>query len=638
MIFETGTLNIGFNYWESKHAVDMWRCWDPKTIEQDFAAMETYGTQWVRCFPWWPDFQPIRFLRCPSKQIVETRFADGNKLPDTEAGRAGLDEVMLTRFETFCKIAEKHHIKLIVCLLTGQMTFGLFVPPALDGLDLYTDPRALKWEGLFIQAFVRRMKKQPAIGAWESGNETSCLGPLAFSETAAFWMNYINTFIRQADPERPVIGINDPTISNVTVNWHIQDIAEASDALTVHPYPMFDRANLDEYNELRNVLDAVVRNQIMEDISGKESFIEETGVRRATTVDADSLAAAVRNILWNAWAGNSHAFLWWCAFDQSHLDIAPYDWPQPTLELGLFRADRTPHPAAEAMRDFGAFLKKLPFRELPVQQSDAICISSDPEIAKTAGILALMNGAKLKFQAPSQKLQDAPIYLLPSIKGRGDLSTGAWRELMEKVHEGATLYLSLWDCFLSDLPELCGAEIVSESKVSDEANCRFSEFILKLPRPSFRRMKSIGADILASDQHGNPVFFQHRYGKGMVYTFALEMEEIISSRAGMYRSNGWMVYQMLFAKKRRLCTTTVPHLLATDHYFAADHAVTVLRNCSAAPAESICTIASGWKVTAVYSDCSEFEFKKDHVYLPGNGGAVIELKNQKHKKTKGCQK
>ena len=39
MIFEPGTLNIGFNYWESKHAVDMWRCWDPETIERDFAVM-----------------------------------------------------------------------------------------------------------------------------------------------------------------------------------------------------------------------------------------------------------------------------------------------------------------------------------------------------------------------------------------------------------------------------------------------------------------------------------------------------------------------------------------------------------------------------------------------------------------------
>ena len=626
MIFEPGTLNIGYNYWESKHAVDMWHCWDPETVERDFAVMESYGTQWVRCFPLWSDFQPIRFMRCPSKQIIETRFADGSKLPDTEAGRAGLDEVMLQRFETFCGIAEKHHIRLIVCLLTGQMTFGLFVPPALEGLDLYTDPRALKWEGLFVQAFVRRMKKQRAIGAWESGNESACLGPVTFSETPAFWMNYINTFIRQADPDRPVIGINDPKLTNTVVGWQIQDIADASDALTVHPYPMFDRANLDGYNELRNVLDAVFRNQIVEDISGKESFIEETGVRRATTVDAESQAAAVRNILWNAWAENSHAFLWWCAFDQSHLDIAPYDWPQPTLELGLFRADYTPYPAAEVMRDFGAFLKKLPFRELPERKADAVCISTDKEVAQTAGILALMNGARLKFQAPNRKLPDAPLYLLPSIRKRGDLSTGAWRELREKVHAGATLYISLQDCFLSDLPELCGAVIVYENKEHDEACCRFPDFELKLPRPTFRRMKSVGAEVLASDQHGNPVFFRNRYGKGTVYTFALEMEEIISSRSGMYRSNGWMVYRMLFAGKPRLCVTPIPHLLATDHYFTEDHAVSVLRNCSAESADTVCTFAPGWKAEAIFSDCPEVKLNGGNLYLPGNSGVVVELR------------
>lgn len=405
-------------------------------------------------------------------------------------------------------------------------------------------------------------------------------------------------------------------------------MAAASDALTVHPYPMFDRACLDEYNELRNVLDAVIRNQIIEDIGGKESFIEETGVRRATVVDEDGQAAGIRSILWNAWAANSHAFLWWCAFDQSHLDIAPYDWPQPTLELGLFHADRTPYPAAKVMRDFNAFLKKLPFRELPVQKSDAICISTDPEIAKTAGILALVNGAKLKFQSPYKKLEDAPLYLLPSVKERGELSTGAWRELREKVYAGATLYISLQDCFLSDLPELCGAVIVSESKVCGEVCCRFSNFELNLPRPSFRRMKSIGAEILAMDLHENPVFFRHRYGKGIVYTFALEMEEIISSRAGMYRSNGWLVYRMLFEGKTRLCYTQVPHLLATDHYFAKDHAVTVLRNCSAQSVETDYEVASGWEVTAVYSDCSEVKQNDEKLYLPGNCGIVIELTGQ----------
>ena len=92
MIFESGTLRLGFNYWESKHATDMWRRWDPETIERDFATMAAYGTEWVRCFPFWPDFQPIRFMRTPGNGIMEVRFADGRKLPDTEAGRAGLDE------------------------------------------------------------------------------------------------------------------------------------------------------------------------------------------------------------------------------------------------------------------------------------------------------------------------------------------------------------------------------------------------------------------------------------------------------------------------------------------------------------------------------------------------------------------
>ena len=628
MIFEQGTLSIGYNYWESKHAVDMWRCWDPETIERDFATMEAYGTQWVRCFPWWRDFQPIQFLRIPSKRIVETRFADGSKLPDTEAGRAGLDEVMLRRFETFCKIAEKHHIKLIVCLLTGQMTFGLFVPPALEGMDVYTDPRALKWEGLFVQAFVRRMKNQPAIGAWESGNESSCLGGIAYSETAVFWLNYINTFIREADPSRPVIGINDPKLEETSVGWQIRDIAAVSDALTVHPYPMFDRANLDEYNEIRNVLDAVIRNQIIEDIGGKESFIEETGVRRATVVDEENQAAALRNILWNAWAGNSHAFLWWCTYDQSHLDIAPYDWPQPTLELGLFHADQTPYPGAEVMRDFGAFLKKLPFRALPDQKSDAVCISTDPEIAKTSGILALMTGAKLKFQSPHQKLEDSPLYILPSIKGRGELSTGAWRELREKVHNGASLYISLQDCFLSDLSELCGAVIVSESKKSDTVSCKFADFELELPRPTFRRMKSIGAEVLAADQNGNPVFFRHRYGKGLVYTFAMEMEEIVSSHAGMYRSNAWTLYQLLFAGKKRLCTTPIPHLIVTDHYFAEDHAVAVLRNCSAESAETDLALASGWEITGFHTDRPEVKLNGNKLAIPGNCGAIIDLRHK----------
>ena len=94
-------------------------------------------------------------------------------LPDTPAGRCGVSELMMQRFETLADLAEKHGLKLIVAIMTGHMTFRQFVPPALDGRDIFRDPIALKWEARFLSYFVSRMKRHPAIFAWESGNESN---------------------------------------------------------------------------------------------------------------------------------------------------------------------------------------------------------------------------------------------------------------------------------------------------------------------------------------------------------------------------------------------------------------------------------------------------------------------------------
>lgn len=40
-----------------------------------------------------------------------------------------LDETMLSRFEKFCELAEKHGLKLIVSLITGWMSGKLFTRP-----------------------------------------------------------------------------------------------------------------------------------------------------------------------------------------------------------------------------------------------------------------------------------------------------------------------------------------------------------------------------------------------------------------------------------------------------------------------------------------------------------------------------
>ncbi len=93
----------------------------------------------LRVFPTWSDFQPIVEVHANSagwNKSKDTRMTlDELRRPDTPAGYAGVDETMLQRFEAFCDLAEKHGMKLVVAIMTGQMTFRNFIPPALENRD-----------------------------------------------------------------------------------------------------------------------------------------------------------------------------------------------------------------------------------------------------------------------------------------------------------------------------------------------------------------------------------------------------------------------------------------------------------------------------------------------------------------------
>ena len=124
----------------------MWSKWDADVVDRDFSELEKYGVSMLRVFPQWPDFQPLKSISCAGQCVPFDLRREGSeeRFPDTEAGRAGVDETMMERFETLCDLAEKHHMKLIVCILTAHMTFRLYVPHAFEGRDLYLDPQGFE--------------------------------------------------------------------------------------------------------------------------------------------------------------------------------------------------------------------------------------------------------------------------------------------------------------------------------------------------------------------------------------------------------------------------------------------------------------------------------------------------------------
>ena len=158
---------LGCNYWASHAGTEMWKNWDEKSVRDDLEILAKNGVRYLRVFPNWRDFQPVWPLFDGRDFIREYRVHE-DKLPENQYY---IDETMMQRFETFCDIADEFGMKLIVGILTGFMSGRTFIPPALYGKNLFTDPIAIRFELKFIEGFVQRIKHKKAVFAWNPGNE-----------------------------------------------------------------------------------------------------------------------------------------------------------------------------------------------------------------------------------------------------------------------------------------------------------------------------------------------------------------------------------------------------------------------------------------------------------------------------------
>ena len=107
---QEGTFTLGLNYWASHAGTNMWNQWDEKAIEEDFCRIKKMGIRFLRVFPLWSDFQPLKQLYAYAGAKKEVRYENEEPLPFTEEGKAGIDPMMMERFATFCRLAEKYDI------------------------------------------------------------------------------------------------------------------------------------------------------------------------------------------------------------------------------------------------------------------------------------------------------------------------------------------------------------------------------------------------------------------------------------------------------------------------------------------------------------------------------------------------
>lgn len=557
---------LGANYWASNAGAEMWREFDATCIQKDLNALYENGIEYVRVFPNWRDFQPVVALYRGSNCFCEYRVGNA----DLPKNPYYLDEIMLARFDQFCSLCENANIKVIPSLLTGWMSGRMFVPPALEGKNLFSDPAALNFEQKFVEGFVKHFRDKSVIVAWDVGNECSCMSVAENRDNAEFWTAFISHTIRSADNTRPIIsGVHDMGLQG---QWRIQDQASYCDILVAHPYPYWGKhTNNDRISSIRTLLHATAIQKFYRDIGGKPCFVNEIGTMGPMVCDDEVSACFARVNLYACLAHGSVGFMWWCANEQTNLTTAPYTWNMCETELGLFDVNGQQKAILKEIKAFSEWRKNCNFK-LSAPQVDAICILTRNQdqwgIAYMTYILAVMAGLNIGFCFGDDPLPDADVYLMPSVTGHWVMPGERYAELRERVKRGATLYISNSNAILSEFSELVGARVVDSSMVSEHSEMQLNDAKIFFSRnKKYDIVPKNPQNVIAYEKNGDPVLLQNNYGNGRVFYLNFPLEEMLLHGSERFAENHYLVYRTLFQDqiKHHCVSSDVSHLGITYH-------------------------------------------------------------------------
>lgn len=616
-MFENNRFAVGVNYWASHAGLFMWRRWDEDRVREDLRLLAEHRFHFLRVFPLWPDFQPITMLRGQNGVPKEVRFQEC-PLGDDDLGQAGIDPVMMNRFDSLVAIASRHGLRLNVALITGWMSGRLFVPPALEGKNVLSDPEALMWQLRFVRAFVSRYAANRTICGWDLGNEANCMADVDRA-TAWVWTTTIVDAIRLADPNATVVsGMDDLSIDGA---WRVRDQAESVDVLTTHPYPEFvPHCSLDTATSYRTLAHGTAASTLYADIGGRPVLCQETNLLGPMLAAPDETAAFARATTLSLWSHGVVGTSWWTAFDQAHVSGAPYEWNALERELGIFGGDGHPRPVARELAALSERLDDPALRDLGPHTRQALCVLTRDQdqwgVAFAAFMLSKQAGFDLRFvfeddvpRLPERSNRTAPereTIMVPSTTGHEVMSRRSWDAIRRRVLDGATLYASLDTPYLSEFEDTFGVRVRSRSARVDSPVLSLSpagaESLIDARRDRDRSLsrhmalpqgidiryrwslEPVGAEVLMAESDGNPAWTRHDFGKGTVHLLTIPIErgaavtpswfDVYDTASGESPvSEPWRLLYRAIAEpavEQRIAIGSHPGVFRTEHFRTSD--------------------------------------------------------------------
>lgn len=603
---------LGANYWSSKWGTEMWLHYNSDEIREDLKKLSEFGVKNLRIFPNWRDFQPVD--EGFAWQGRHGEYVNANTGEPVTGD--GVDMDMIANFRDFCSIAEEYGIELVVSIVTGWMSGKLFTPPVIKGKNLISNPEALMWMRKFIKRFVRELKDKKNIVMWGLGNECNCLGFAKNRYEAYQWTSTVADAIRTEDRSRPIASDMHALASDIGETednqWFLEDQGELTDVLCTHPYPSPTvGGDIEPYNRFRTALIPTAQTLYYAGVSGKPAYIQESGTLTQTIGNREMSSDFMRIQILSSIAHGFAGYQWWCAWEQKHLDFPPYTWSMIERELGLFDNEKNPKPVAYVMKEMSSLLDKLPKR-LPQRKLDGICLLSRGQNRQNMAIASVTLGKQAGVEldvaySNTGNIPDSKLYFMPCITGWQVIYKKTWTTLLEKIEKGATLYISFDGGQITDFPDVVGAESMGFMSNSSHRLSIDGEEIPYTCREILLNPKT--AEVIFTNEEGNPVLLKNKYGKGSIYFLNLPMERIVYEGTNLYETLPFYKIYREVAKnviQDKIITASNKGIGVTINPLSENKSYVTLLNYSHRTIVPQISLKDGWKIKeTIYGDIKE---------------------------------
>ncbi len=510
---------LGVDYYPIDAEISSWDDWYDRDPDSDFAVFAAARMTLVRVFVSW-------------------------KYLEQQVGQ--YDEEALQRFERLVAAARDHALQLIVTFFADDRFSELNDVPWGKRRDPRGDSYMIQREVSLVQRIVNRYRAEPAVFAWEMGNEAFLSGFTSAGELQG-WAATMREAIREVDPDRPVlIGCDPETLfraSGVDARGAIDESEMALSHVTA-PYQAY-MAEGPMISGPATYLDSFLLRSARRDLP---VLVDGAGVTSLDYSPAQE-AAYIRTVLYSAIMNRGGGAMLRRFRDMDTERREPYFRdPYETL-VGVADVDGVPKPSLAEVGRFARVAARLDMRRytlapertgvlIPAERYDpppSMAGLFDPRATLQAYISAKEAHLPVEVVREGDRLGELSVLVVPSAQR---LLPGTWRELIAFVQGGGSLVASYGGGDADPaVRELFGVEFLGDYGRRSELTCRVAQpdvlgrlqaFDCVLDVPHFALLGGGGATVVATDTKGSPLVTLNSFGTGRAVYLAAPIERALA--------------------------------------------------------------------------------------------------------------